>query len=59
MCAIYFKFKSLLLECLDHGATGGSVYRHLTGSLSQNAPSLTTLSCETEHLLPVRVIHIF
>ena len=32
---------------------------HLIGLLSQDAPLLTTLSCENEHLLAVRVIYIF
>ena len=45
------------LVCL--APTGGSVYMHLTGLSLQNAPLLTTLSCETEHLLPVRVMYIF
>ena len=39
--------------------TGGSVYMYLTGMSLQNAPSLTTLSCETEHLLAVRLMYIF
>ena len=60
-----FKYKSLLLRCFDHSYTvylvpiGGSVYVHLIGLSLQDAPLLTVLSYENEHLLAVRVMYIF
>ena len=65
MCVQYiFKFKSLLLSCFDHSNKFVSTYRWfcvctLDWTVMQDAPLLTTLSCENEHLLAVRVMYIF
>ena len=64
MCNIFINLNPCCYDVLTTvisllASAGGSVYAHLIGLSSQDTSLLTTLSCENEHLLAVRVMYIF